>query len=133
MPPRFRLNYREMEQAQPDLPRRFGLLGLFPRDYSFTWAEACALWAPMAPGPGDMWRSLELLREWRLVAQVPGTDRIYRLPSVVRELALAYLAANPEMRVLGEQRLIDYYTAFASAHNGERPEQLSRIADVYEA
>src|SRR5438067_2289965 len=132
MPPPSRVNFTQLEQAQADLPVRFALLGVFPADYSFSWDEARALWAPAATPAANVEESLALLRRWQLVEPVPGAAAIYRLPRAIYQAAQEYLATHPDVRAQGEQRLIDYYTAFAAAHNGDSPEAISQIADVYE-
>ena len=133
MPPEFRLNFAELEQVQAGLGARFALLGLFPVDYGFILAEACAVWGLPPAEQGDARRSLALLKERKLIEQIAGSTPLFDVPRVVHGLAEVQLRTQAEVRAQGEARLIDYYTDVAAAHSEGRAEDVSAIADVYEA
>jgi tetratricopeptide (TPR) repeat protein len=126
----FRLNYTEMEQAQPGLSDRFALLALFPAHYSFPPEEAAALWATDATSAAG---SLDLLQQRRLVERGPGRDPMYAMPDVVRRLASEYLTNHPALSGPGQERLITCYAAVAAANSEGLPAHIAAITDVYDA
>ncbi|HMA38070.1 MAG TPA: tetratricopeptide repeat protein [Chloroflexia bacterium] len=133
MPTPFRLNFAEMDQAQPGLAQRFALLGLFPADYSIALEEASAVWSVDDPATGQVQASLDLLLARRLLDRTSDRVPLYRMPGVVRQLAEGALAAAPDLRRAGETALISYYAAFATAHGEGLPDDITAMADVYDA
>ncbi len=127
------IDYYALDQAQDGLAGRLALLGLFPRDYSFTFDEALGAWGSPRPGRTADRRSLGALLDRGYLEAGPGGTDVFVMPASVRGQLQAYLEQHLSLRAEGTYRLVTYYAGVAAGHAAGAPADLAAIGQVYEA